>query len=136
MVLGFGLKGVGTTTGPRNSKGLAALVEMVAEPGVGLRVEMAEGIALTVSPLSPRSSMVSGCVLERAGNDDSIWGLCAALGLGLRLTWLGDGGLTKGIERIAAFTEVVHSFRLGVEMAGVSVKVHRSYRSNTPRTRS
>ncbi len=80
--------------------------------------------------------MVSGFVLERAGNDDSIWGLCAALGLGLRLRWLGDGGLTKGIERIAAFTEVVYSFRLGVEMAGFAVKVHRSYRSDTPRTRS
>jgi len=51
-------------------KGLAALVEIVAEPGVGFAVEMAEGIALTVSPLSPGSSMVSGFVLERAGNDD------------------------------------------------------------------
>ncbi len=38
MVLGFGLKGVGTTNGLGNSEGLAALVEMVAEPGVGLRL--------------------------------------------------------------------------------------------------
>jgi len=59
-----------------------------------------------------------------------------ALVLGSRLRWLGDDGPTKGIERIAAFTGVVYGFWFGVEMARFSIKVHRSYRSDTPRTRS